>query len=83
MYEIPKELCESLIDECNTKIWEKHKWNNYAEGTFESEPTKELDVMSCTKEQQAKIYTILSKSLIKIPRLKHSKDRTKDSGTMA
>ena len=60
---IPKELCEALIDECNTKIWEKHKWNNYAAGTFESEPTKELDVMPCTKEQQAKITPYLVKAL--------------------
>ena len=22
---IPKEVCEALIDECNKKIWEKHK----------------------------------------------------------
>ena len=49
---IPKEVCEALIKECNTKIWEKHKWNNYSEGTYHSEATKELDVMSCTKEQQ-------------------------------
>ena len=46
---IPKELCEALIDECNKGIWKKHTWNNYATGKFESEPTKELDVMNCTK----------------------------------
>ena len=60
---IPKEVCEALIDECNKKIWEKHKWNNYAEGTTSSEPTKELDVMPCTKEQQAKITPYLVKAL--------------------
>ena len=52
---IPKELCKELIDECNKKEWKKHTWNNYAAGTFESEPEKELDVMRCTKEQQDKI----------------------------
>ena len=62
---IPKEVCESLIDECNTKIWEKHKWNNYATGAMESEPTKELDVMPCTKEQQAKITPYLVEALNK------------------
>ena len=47
---IPKELCKELIDECNKKKWKKHTWNNYATGTFESEPEKELDIMPCTKE---------------------------------
>ena len=42
---IPVETCEELIDECNKKEWKKHTWNNYASGTFESEETKELDVM--------------------------------------
>ena len=60
---IPKELCESLIDECNKKQWKKHTWNNYAEGTFSSEPTKELDVMPCTQEQQNKITPHLIKAL--------------------
>ena len=60
---IPKEICEALIDECNTRIWEKHKWNNYSSGTFHSEPTKELDVMPCTKEQQAKITPYLVEAL--------------------
>ncbi len=26
---IPKEICQSLINECNTKEWRKHEWNNY------------------------------------------------------
>ena len=60
---IPKEVCEELIDECNKGIWKKHTWNNYAEGTTASEPTKELDVMNCTKEQQAKITPYLVKAL--------------------
>jgi len=60
---IPKELCEELIDECNKKEWKKHTWNNYAEGTFNSEPTKELDVMPCTQDQQNKITPHLIKAL--------------------
>ena len=60
---IPKELCESLIDECNKKEWKKHTWNNYSTGTFESAPTKELDVMPCTQEQQNKITPHLVKAL--------------------
>ena len=60
---IPVELCESLIEECNKKEWKKHTWNNYAEGTFESETEKELDVMPCTQEQQNKITPYLVKAL--------------------
>ena len=60
---IPKEVCESLIDECNKKQWKKHTWNNYATGTSTSEPTKELDVMPCTQEQQNKITPYLIKAL--------------------
>ena len=60
---IPVELCESLIDECNKKEWRKHAWNNYATGTNSSEPTKELDVMTCTREQQEKITPYLIKAL--------------------
>ena len=60
---IPKELCKELIDECNKKEWKKHTWNNYATGTFESEPTKELDVMPCTKKQQEKVTPYLVEAL--------------------
>ena len=60
---IPTEVCEALIDECNKKKWRKHTWNNYATGTSSSEPTKELDVMSCTQEQQNKITPYLIKAL--------------------
>ena len=60
---IPVELCEELIDKCNKKEWKKHKWNNYGAGTFQSEETKELDVISCTQEQQNKITPHLIKAL--------------------
>ena len=60
---IPTEVCEELIDECNKKDWQKHTWNNYAQGTTLSEPTKELDVMPCTQEQQNKITPYLLKAL--------------------
>ena len=60
---IPTEVCEELIDECNKKDWQKHTWNSYAEGTTLSEPTKELDVMPCTQEQQNKITPYLLKAL--------------------
>ena len=59
---IPENLCKAMIDECNNKVWVKHKWNNYTTGETHSESTKELDVMSCTREQQAKNNTISNKS---------------------
>ena len=34
---ISKDLCESLIDECNKKQWKKHTWNDYTTGEFSSE----------------------------------------------
>ena len=76
---IPKDLCESLIDECNKKEWKKHTWNNYAAGTFESESTKELDVMSCTQEQQNKITPYLIKALEEY-QIKYSTEGEKTQG---
>ena len=76
---IPAELCKLLIDECNKKEWKKHTWNNYATGTFESEETKELDVMPCTQEQQNKITPYLVKALDKYQE-KHSVPGDKTQG---
>ena len=76
---IPAELCKLLIDECNKKEWKKHTWNNYATGTFESEETKELDVMPCTQEQQNKITPYLVKALEKYQE-KHSVPGDKTQG---
>ena len=46
---IPKELCQSLIDENNKVGWVKHAWyNNQSEKKY-SEETKELSVISCTQ----------------------------------
>ena len=60
---IPKELCKELIDECNTKEWGLHTWNNYGAGTNSSEKEKELLVMNATQEQQNKITPHLIKAL--------------------
>ena len=60
---IPVEICETLVDECNKKEWKKHSWNNYGTGEDISEPTKELDIMACTQEQQNKITPYLAKAL--------------------
>ena len=60
---IPKDLCKTMIDECNKKEWRKHTWNNYTTGTNSSEPTKELDVMNSTREQQDRITPSLIRAL--------------------
>ena len=60
---IPKDLCESLIDECNTKEWKKHTWYDYGTNQSSSMPEKELDVMPCTQDQQNKITPHLIKAL--------------------
>ncbi len=60
---IPKEICNELINECNKRNWKKHNWNNYAKKETFSEPTKELDVMSGTPEQQKKITPYIAKAL--------------------
>ena len=67
---IPVELCEALIDECNRNEWKKHIWDNY-DGTSTSEKTKELDVMSCTQDQQNRITPYLAQAL-KDYQIKHS-----------
>jgi len=60
---ISRDVCQSLIDECNKKEWRKHTWNSYAAGTSSSEKTKELDVMTSTDEQQDKVTPALFKAL--------------------
>ena len=60
---IPKDICKSLIDECNKKEWKKHTWYDYGRDQAGSMPEKELDVMTCTQEQQNKITPHLIKAL--------------------
>ena len=66
---ISKDLCKTMIDECNKREWRKHTWNNYTTGTNSSEATKELDVMPCTQDQQKKITPSLVKALDEYQRL--------------
>ena len=60
---IPREMCQSLIDECNEKEWKKHTWYDNVTGEFTPEDTKELDVMLCIKEQQDRITPVLFQAL--------------------
>ena len=60
---IPKDLCKQIVDDCNTRQWKKHQWNNYTTKTNTSESTRELDVMPSTKNQQNKLKLSISKAL--------------------
>jgi predicted 2-oxoglutarate/Fe(II)-dependent dioxygenase YbiX len=66
---ISKDMCKEIIDECNTQQWVKHKWNNYTTGKSTSAATKELDVMTSTKNQQDKLKPSISKALDEYQRL--------------
>ena len=66
---IPREMCQSLIDECNKKEWEKHNWYNYGTGESTSEETKELDVMLCTNEQQDRVKPAVIQALDEYQRI--------------
>ena len=66
---IPKEICKEIIDDCNTRQWVKHKWNNYTTGKSTSAATKELDVMTSTKNQQDKLKPSIAKALDEYQRL--------------
>ena len=60
---IPKNICKLIVDECNTKPWVKHQWNNYTTGKNTSEQKKELDIMFSTKSQQDKLKLPVAKAL--------------------
>ena len=60
---IPKELCQELIDENNKLGWVKHAWYNNQTDKKYSEETKELEVISCTQEQQNRLTPALIQAL--------------------
>ena len=78
---IPKELCQSLIDENNKVGWVKHAWyNNQSEKKY-SEETKELSVISCTQEQQNKLTPAIIEALMHYQNVCSWKGQKTDSGT--
>ena len=60
---ISKEICQLLIDENNEKGWVKHAWYNNQTDKKYSEETKELEVISCTREQQEKLTPAIINAL--------------------
>ena len=59
---IPADLCDAIVQDIETRKWDKHEWYNNAENSWHSEETKELDVQSSTPE----LHQTLSKFIIKI-----------------
>ena len=57
---IPPDLCDSIVQDIETRKWDKHEWYNNAENSWHSEETKELDVQSSTPE----LHQTLSKFII-------------------
>jgi predicted 2-oxoglutarate/Fe(II)-dependent dioxygenase YbiX len=49
---IPKNICDSLIQDIEPTEWSTHTWYNPQTGTSVSEETKELEVQSSTEEHQ-------------------------------
>ena len=49
---IPADLCDSIVQDIETRKWDKHQWYNNAEDSWHSEETKELDVQGTTAELQ-------------------------------
>jgi len=66
---ISKDICKDIIDDCNTRQWKKHQWNNYTTKINTSESTRELDIMPSTKMQQDKLKLSIAKALDEYQRL--------------
>ena len=49
---IPTDLCDSIIQDIETREWKPHYWYNNATNTTNSEETKELDIQRTTPELQ-------------------------------
>jgi len=60
---ISKDICQSLIDACNNRKWDKHQWNNYGTGEFTFNSKKELEVMSSSEEQEVKVKPFIVEAL--------------------
>ena len=49
---IPPDLCDAIVQDIETREWEKHEWYNNVQDSFHSKETKELDVQPITPELQ-------------------------------
>ena len=56
---IPANLCDHIIQDIETREWEKHSWYNLNE-EVKSEDTKELDVQYITSDLQYSLLSIMN-----------------------
>ena len=47
---IPADLCDSVVQDIETREWKSHEWYNNVQDSFHSEETKELDIQNATPE---------------------------------
>jgi predicted 2-oxoglutarate/Fe(II)-dependent dioxygenase YbiX len=57
---LSKQFCTSVIEKIKDEEWSKHQWYNYSNNSVKSEQTKELDILSITKELQEKFIPYIS-----------------------
>jgi len=59
---IPKDTCRFVIDTIKNSSWSKHTWSNLEKNSFRYS-TKELDVLSITKDLEEILNVFVSKSI--------------------
>ena len=56
---IPLSLCDKIVEDIETREWEKHQWYNNVTDSHHSEETRELDVQTSTKELQNELTPVV------------------------
>ena len=56
---IPLSLCDKIVEDIETREWEKHQWYNNVTDFHYSEETRELDVQPSTKELQNELTPVV------------------------
>ena len=56
---IPSDLCDNIIQDLETRIWEPHTWYNNVKDESKSHKTKELEVQSGTPELHKVLKTFV------------------------
>ena len=60
---IPPEVRDGVLKEIKSKAWKKHTWYEYANNSYDSKDTKELDVLSTTQELHDTLAPFVFESL--------------------
>ena len=56
---IPLSLCDKIVEDIETREWEKHQWYNNVTDSHHSEETRELDVQPSTQELQNELTPVV------------------------